>query len=135
MTVSPRIFTCQVSPKIPYLLSTSSSPLEFCPSGDDLIDYVGKLGWTIDQEGVVVIPPNTDNTIVSTVVQENVQLPRAYFASLSYVWTTQSLLYRAHQNYHPLPECMIVALDECILVPTLPYSVHDMIYSEPMLQS
>ncbi|KAJ3476678.1 hypothetical protein NLI96_g10997 [Meripilus lineatus] len=45
-------------------------------SGDDLIDYVGKLGWTIDQEGVVVIPPNADNTIVSTVVQENVQLPQ-----------------------------------------------------------
>ncbi len=54
---------------------------QFYSIGDDLIDYVDKLGWTIDGSGVVAIPPNPDNTIVSTVVQENIQLLRS---SLSY---------------------------------------------------
>ena len=39
--------------------------------------YVEKLGWSIDAStGVVSIPPNPDNQIESTVVQENIQLPR-----------------------------------------------------------
>lgn len=45
--------------------------------GDDLAAFVTKLGWTFDAAtGVVSIPPNPDNQIVSTVVQENIQLPR-----------------------------------------------------------
>ena len=47
-------------------------------AGDDLTTYVEKLGWTLDAStGVVSIPPNPDNQIESTVVQENIQLPRA----------------------------------------------------------
>ena len=47
-------------------------------SGHDLTAYVEKLGWTAnDATGVVSIPPNPDNQIESTVVQENIQLPRA----------------------------------------------------------
>ncbi|RPD82639.1 initiation factor 3 [Lentinus tigrinus ALCF2SS1-7] len=46
-------------------------------SKDDLKAYVEKLGWTLDAStGVVSIPPNPDNQIESTVVQENIQLPQ-----------------------------------------------------------
>ncbi|KAI0704896.1 armadillo-type protein [Cytidiella melzeri] len=48
-------------------------------SGNDLTSYVEKLGWTIDSSsgsGVIAIPPNPDNQIESTVVQENIQLPQ-----------------------------------------------------------
>ena len=39
--------------------------------------YVEKLGCSIDAStGFVSIPPNPDNQIESTVVQENIQLPR-----------------------------------------------------------
>ncbi len=45
--------------------------------GPDLKAYVEKLGWTLDEStGDVAIPPNPDNQIESTVVQENIQLPR-----------------------------------------------------------
>ena len=44
--------------------------------GADLNAYVEKLGWTINESGVVTVPPNPDNQIESTVVQENIQLPR-----------------------------------------------------------
>ncbi|KAI0815171.1 armadillo-type protein [Irpex lacteus] len=46
-------------------------------AGDDLDAYVEKLGWTLDSSsGVISIPPNPDNQIESTVVQENIQLPQ-----------------------------------------------------------
>ncbi|KAI0793423.1 initiation factor 3 [Abortiporus biennis] len=45
-------------------------------SGDDLTAFVKNLGWDVDASGVYVIPPNPDNQIVSTVVQENIQLPQ-----------------------------------------------------------
>ncbi|KAI0348629.1 ARM repeat-containing protein [Trametopsis cervina] len=45
--------------------------------GDDLAGYVAKLGWTVDaSSGVISIPPNPDNQIESTVVQETIQLPQ-----------------------------------------------------------
>jgi hypothetical protein len=49
--------------------------------------YIQKLGWTIDPAAsVVVIPPNPDNQIEATIVQESVKLPRTsispYFKSL-----------------------------------------------------
>ncbi|KAH8120131.1 ARM repeat-containing protein [Phellopilus nigrolimitatus] len=44
-------------------------------SGDGLVDYVSKLGWTVDAS-VVSIPPNPDNQIEATVVRENIQLPQ-----------------------------------------------------------
>ena len=45
--------------------------------GDDLNEYIQKLGWTLDAStGIITIPPNPDNQIESTVVQENIQLPR-----------------------------------------------------------
>lgn len=46
-------------------------------SGADLNAYVKKLSWTTSDSGVISIPPNPDNQIESTVVQENIQLPRA----------------------------------------------------------
>ncbi|CAL1696009.1 unnamed protein product [Somion occarium] len=46
-------------------------------SGDDLTAYIEKLGWSLDAEsGVATLPLNPDNQIVSTVVQENIQLPQ-----------------------------------------------------------
>lgn len=50
--------------------------------GSDLDDYISKLGWSQDATGVVEIPPNPDNKIVSTVVQENIQLPRTFVTIL-----------------------------------------------------
>ncbi len=47
-------------------------------AGDDLKAYVEKLGWTLNADtGVVSVPPNPDNQIESTVVQENIELSRA----------------------------------------------------------
>lgn len=43
--------------------------------GDELVDYVSKLGWTVDAS-VVSIPPNPDNQVEASVVRENIQLPR-----------------------------------------------------------
>ncbi|ETW87438.1 hypothetical protein HETIRDRAFT_378399 [Heterobasidion irregulare TC 32-1] len=46
-------------------------------SETDLEDYVAKLDWKIDSStGVIDIPPNPDNQIESTVVQENIDLPQ-----------------------------------------------------------
>ncbi|KAF5355700.1 hypothetical protein D9756_003918 [Leucocoprinus leucothites] len=46
-------------------------------SGDDLSGYVAKLGWTIDSvTSVVDVPPNPDNQIEATVVQESIKLPQ-----------------------------------------------------------
>ena len=39
--------------------------------------FVSKLGWIIEGE-VVIVPPNPDNQIQSTIVHENITLPRAF---------------------------------------------------------
>jgi translation initiation factor 3 subunit K len=51
--------------------------MNYSPSreGSDLEEFVSKLGWSL-RSGVVEIPPNPDNQIESTVVQENIKLPR-----------------------------------------------------------
>ena len=43
--------------------------------GDDLVEYVSGLGWTVEGS-VVTIPPNPDNQVEPTVVRENIQLQR-----------------------------------------------------------
>lgn len=46
-------------------------------SGDDLTEYIAKLGWTIEPAtSVVIVPPNSDNQIEATVVQESIKLPQ-----------------------------------------------------------
>ena len=46
-------------------------------TGSQLNAYIQKLGWTIDPStSVVAIPPNPDNQIEATIVQESVKLPR-----------------------------------------------------------
>ncbi|KAG6813078.1 hypothetical protein H0H92_014137 [Tricholoma furcatifolium] len=46
-------------------------------SGSDLEAYVQKLDWTIDaSSSTISIPPNPDNQIVATVVQESISLPQ-----------------------------------------------------------
>lgn len=46
-------------------------------AGDELTEYVTKLGWTTDPTtSVVSVPPNLDNQIQATVVQESINLPR-----------------------------------------------------------
>ncbi|KAG5644729.1 hypothetical protein DXG03_007858 [Asterophora parasitica] len=46
-------------------------------SGDDLQAYIQKLGWTLDaSSSVISIPPNPDNQIEATVVQESISLPQ-----------------------------------------------------------
>ncbi|KAK0505856.1 initiation factor 3 [Armillaria luteobubalina] len=45
--------------------------------GSELQAYVENLGWSVDGSGTVVnIPPNPDNQIEATVVQENIKLPQ-----------------------------------------------------------
>ncbi|PBK76987.1 initiation factor 3 [Armillaria solidipes] len=45
--------------------------------GSELQAYVKNLGWSVDESGTVVnIPPNPDNQIEATVVQESIKLPQ-----------------------------------------------------------
>ncbi|KAF5377662.1 hypothetical protein D9615_005252 [Tricholomella constricta] len=46
-------------------------------TGTDLQAYIQKLGWTIDaSSSVISIPPNPDNQIEATIVQESISLPQ-----------------------------------------------------------
>ena len=48
-------------------------------AGVELEDYIVRLGWKCDSSaGVVEVPPNPDNQIASTVVQEDIKLPRMF---------------------------------------------------------
>jgi translation initiation factor 3 subunit K len=45
----------------------------------ELEDYIARLGWKFDSSaGVVEVPPNPDNQIASTVVQEDIKLQRMF---------------------------------------------------------
>ncbi|RXW18228.1 hypothetical protein EST38_g7608 [Candolleomyces aberdarensis] len=45
--------------------------------GDGLVSYVQRLGWEIDSStGTIIVPPNPDNQIEATVVQEQIKLPQ-----------------------------------------------------------
>ncbi|KAI0068475.1 ARM repeat-containing protein [Artomyces pyxidatus] len=45
--------------------------------GPELEEYVAKLGWKFDAStGVIELPPNPDNQITSTIVQEDIKLPQ-----------------------------------------------------------
>jgi len=45
--------------------------------GSELDEYVARLGWRSDTStGVIEVPQNPDNQIASTVVQEDIKLPR-----------------------------------------------------------
>jgi translation initiation factor 3 subunit K len=47
--------------------------------GGELEDYIARLGWKFDSSaGVVEVPPNPDNQIASTVVQEDIKLQRMF---------------------------------------------------------
>ena len=70
--------------------------------GADLNAYVEKLGWTISDSGVVTVPPNPDNQIESTVVQENIQLPRTSShdrPSHFYIANYRHAYHRANKSY------------------------------------
>jgi hypothetical protein len=46
-------------------------------TGQELEEYIARLGWKSDlSTGVVEVPPNPDNQIASTVVQEDIKLQR-----------------------------------------------------------
>ncbi|TFK30608.1 ARM repeat-containing protein [Coprinopsis marcescibilis] len=44
--------------------------------GKDLDAYVKALGWSVDNAGIISVPPNPDNQIEATVVQEQIKLPQ-----------------------------------------------------------
>lgn len=45
--------------------------------GDALSSYITELGWTVDSAtGNITVPPNPDNQIEATVVQEHIKLPQ-----------------------------------------------------------
>lgn len=64
------------------LSGSSSLILSYQPNliqktGPDLTAYIQKLGWAVDPStSVVSIPPNPDNQIEATVVQEAIKLPQ-----------------------------------------------------------
>ncbi|KAF5312474.1 hypothetical protein D9619_003022 [Psilocybe cf. subviscida] len=45
-------------------------------TGSELSAYIQKLGWNVDGTSTVTIPPNPDNHIEATVVQESIKLPQ-----------------------------------------------------------
>jgi len=48
-------------------------------AGGELEDYIARLGWKYDSSAEVVeVPPNPDNQIASTVVQEDIKLQRMF---------------------------------------------------------
>ena len=67
-------------------------------TGSQLNAYIQKLGWTIDPStSVVAIPPNPDNQIEATIVQESVKLPRtSIFPYFRVCWNPS---YRARKGY------------------------------------
>ena len=71
-------------------------------SGSELEAFVSKQGWTFDSgKNVISIPPNPDNQIESTVVQENIKLPRMSNHYLNAVLVT-------HVYIHYTPELVKV---------------------------
>lgn len=79
-----------------------------CFQGGDLNAYIEKLGWALEN-GVATIPPNPDNQITSTVVQENIQLPRTLHC-LTYpdqLHSNVHLRCRAQQNHYTRSSCCI----------------------------
>jgi translation initiation factor 3 subunit K len=56
-------------------IGTERLKLYFDLNGAQFDAYVAKLGWSVEAS-VVSIPPNPDNQIESTVVQENIKLPQ-----------------------------------------------------------
>ena len=67
-------------------LDLEGKPFLVCPLvrlinivGGELEDYIARLGWIFDSSaGVVEVPPNPDNQIASTVVQEDIKLQRMF---------------------------------------------------------
>jgi len=48
-------------------------------TGAELEEYIARLGWKSDSStGVVEVPPNPDNQITSTIVQEDIKLQRMF---------------------------------------------------------
>jgi translation initiation factor 3 subunit K len=65
--------------------------------GADFESYISKLGWSLES-GVVNIPPNMDNQIESTVVHENITLPRKNFCLPGPLSSNSPDVIRACQN-------------------------------------
>jgi translation initiation factor 3 subunit K len=67
--------------------------------GEELEEYISRLGWKIDSTtGVVEVPPNPDNQIASTVVQEDIKLQRK-FSVLSVVRALLTANNRTNKSY------------------------------------
>lgn len=61
---------------------------------------MSKLGWAFDTaKGIITIPPNPDNQIESTVVQESIKLPRTCLIGLVDASANCDLLIRVGQGY------------------------------------
>jgi hypothetical protein len=63
-----------------------------------LEEYIARLGWKFDPAtGVVEVPPNPDNQIASTVVQEDIKLLRKFLSSpLSALLTVSYRIDKSH---------------------------------------
>jgi hypothetical protein len=82
--------------------------MNYSPSreGSDLEVFVSKLGWSL-RSGVVEIPPNPDNQIESTIVQENIKLPRMSSGEPG-AFAANMARFRTRQNHFPLStECLM----------------------------
>lgn len=89
---------------VPLLRAKSYSLYPF--TGNDLVQYIESLNWTIDRStNVVTLPPNPDNQIEATVVQEAITLPRALHLMIYSVQLLRKIS-RAHENYCPRKQLM-----------------------------
>ena len=66
--------------------------------GEELEEYIARLRWKFDSAtGVVEVPPNPDNQIASTVVQEDIKLQRKFLSSLlPHLLTASNRINKSH---------------------------------------
>ena len=83
--------------------------------------YIAELGWKVDSAtGVIEVPSNPDNTVTSTVVQENIKLPRkhAFIVAVDYTLTT---ILRTVEDHLPRDAgCMNVVASKACSIHVLP---------------
>jgi translation initiation factor 3 subunit K len=95
------------------------------PAGEALDEYIARLGWSRDPgTGVVGIPANPDNRIESTIVRENIQLPRE-FLSCKMLYPSHSRQCRAVKN-HRACASSIISIWHCIIALHLKIISHDL---------
>ena len=83
-------------------------------TGAELDAYVEKLGWTTTGD-VVAVPPNPDNHIEATVVQESIKLPRKCTSNVPVITALADIDFRTDQGHRSRRCKAIVPLYSVVL--------------------